>query len=244
MNPDIVYVVGRDETNEELRYSLRSLRNLPHGTVWIAGYRPRWVQNVEHLPLRQDATKYQNSTANLLAASTHPDVSEVFYYFNDDFFVLRPTPDVPALHLGPIGDRVDYYDEKYGHRRNGAGAYRDGMVATSKLLASWGLTDLLCYEVHAPITVNKDGMFEVIRRAFAETSIVALHKRTLYGNVHRLGGEIAHSGGKLDVKVLTADHTWDDDQTFMSTSNQSWGSGRAGRRLRELFPEPSPYERG
>ena len=36
---DIVYFVKDTDTNEELRYSLRSLANFPHGKVWFYGGR-------------------------------------------------------------------------------------------------------------------------------------------------------------------------------------------------------------
>lgn len=236
MKPDIVYVVGPDRHNEELRYSLRSLRHIPHGTVWIAGYKPKWVVNVEYLPLRQDKTKYQNSTANLLAACTHPDVADRFVYMNDDFFILRPMKTVPYLHLGSVKDRVDYYDRKYGHRRRGVGRYRDGMVQTSKLLESWGHRTILSYEAHTPMLLEKHKMTEAVNRATRAARIVALHKRTLYGNLYQVGGREIR-----DVKVLTSAHSWGPGQTFVSSSAQSW-SGKLGRRLREMFRDPSPYE--
>lgn len=42
---DILYLCRPGE-NLELRYSLRSLRNVPHGRVWIFGDCPDWVTNV------------------------------------------------------------------------------------------------------------------------------------------------------------------------------------------------------
>ena len=41
--PDIVYFVKPSEDNDELKYSLRSLKNLNHGQVYLVGYRPSWV---------------------------------------------------------------------------------------------------------------------------------------------------------------------------------------------------------
>ena len=40
---DVVYCVKDDPDNEELRYSLRSLKNLPHQKVWIYGGGPKWL---------------------------------------------------------------------------------------------------------------------------------------------------------------------------------------------------------
>ncbi|MFP3914940.1 MAG: hypothetical protein ACLFWM_08690 [Actinomycetota bacterium] len=244
--PDVVYVVGKSGTNEELRYSLRSLRNIPHGTVWLAGYRPKWVRNVEHLPLRQEKTRYQNSTANLLAACHHPDVADDVIYMNDDFFFLEPIERMPVYHWGKIEEALGYYNGKYGRPSPGqrSGNYRRGMAQTADLLRRWGFDELLCYEVHVPMPIHKGRMAEAIRRAARDApSIVALHKRTLYGNLYRIGGEMLGTDRRPDVKVLTSDHTWDAGQLFVSTSNQSFNSGRVGRRLRKRFSEPSPYER-
>src|SRR5690606_14290944 len=123
---------------------------------------------------------------------------------NDDFFVLEPVDRVPYLHLGPVENQIGYYDGKYGHRN---GRYRDGMVDTAALLRKWGHQQVTCYEAHVPMPLHKEKMAEAIRRASKEASIVALHKRTLYGNLYRVGGEQI-----ADVKVNTSTHTWADGQ--------------------------------
>ena len=49
--PDIYYpVIKSVNDNAELRFSLRSLKNIEHGNVYIVGYKPLWVKNVIHLP--------------------------------------------------------------------------------------------------------------------------------------------------------------------------------------------------
>lgn len=50
-NYDIVYFVKESAKNEELRYSLRSLKNFPHGRVWFYGYCPSF--------LKPDKCKYE-----------------------------------------------------------------------------------------------------------------------------------------------------------------------------------------
>jgi hypothetical protein len=235
---DIVYVVRADDTNEELRYSLRSLSNLPHRRVWIAGYKPRWVDNVEHLPTIQTKTKYQNSTANLLTACLHPDITDHFVYMNDDFFVINKTETVPPLHRGPVDNVIDYYQNKYRHKST-PGVYVDGMIATRDLLNQWGINHVMSYELHLPMTINRKLMVSTLRRASEEApSIVALHKRTLYGNANNIGGRQID-----DVKVLGLADSISRDQLFASTSNLAFKHGPAGSRIRKLFPHPSRYEK-
>ena len=48
---DFVYIVGKSEKNEDLRYSLRSIaKHYPDHKVWIVVYKPSCVTNVELLP--------------------------------------------------------------------------------------------------------------------------------------------------------------------------------------------------
>jgi hypothetical protein len=228
---DVVYVVGPQKENEELRYSLRSIAaNLPHGRVWIVGYKPEWVANVEYLPTIQKMTRWQNSTANLLTACIHDEMPERFVYFNDDFYVAQPIPAVPTLHRGYVADVMRHYAYT-------SGRYVEGLKKTAVLLKELGYPDPLSYEVHAPMVVERRPMLDVLRLAADRgRGIVAIHKRTLYGNVYRIGGEQVD-----DVKVLGYGHS-PPPGAFVSTSATSFG-GKCGRWLRKLFPTPCQYER-
>ena len=104
--PDIVYVVRAADKNEELRYSLRSLANLPHAKVWIAGYCPSWVQGVGVIPVKSRTHGHQHAKASLRAACEHPEVSDEFVYMNDDFFVMQPLDELPVMHRGTVADMV------------------------------------------------------------------------------------------------------------------------------------------
>lgn len=235
---DVVYVVREGDDNEELRYSLRSLRNVPHGQVWIVGYCPSFVKNVNVVPSPQHWSKYVNSTRNVLAACKHPDVSDRFLLFNDDFFILRRVDEWPVFHRGPVADVVADYYRRFGPLKWND-HYRRGMEQTAAILERWGFADPLSYELHAPMAIQKDLMVEAVMRAVEEdSSIVALHKRTLFGNYARVGGRATQ-----DHKMSGMERTWGDNQLFVSTEDSAFRRGAVGRRLRARFPEPSPYER-
>lgn len=227
----VVYVVGPGDDNEELRYSLRSLAaNLPHERVWIAGHRPSWVSDtVGHIPASQMRSRFQNSTGNMRAACEHPEVAEEFVYFNDDFFVMDPVDSVPVMYRGTV-------DEVTAITRSSL--YRRGGQATALLMTRMGLADdgpLLSYEVHAPMTITKARMLEVLDKG---AGLPVLHKRTLYGNYWRLGGEQI-----TDVKV----HGREDpgpDGPFVSTSDDAFAHGLIGDLIRDTFPDPCRYEAG
>lgn len=227
---DVVYVVGPGDDNEELRYSLRSLAaHLPHDRVWIAGHRPGWVSgDVGHIPTTQQGSRFRNSTANLRGACEHEDVSDEFAYFNDDFFVMEPADEVPSWHRGPLADVI---------AATRSSLYRRGAQATALLMSRMRLDtgEQLSYEVHAPMVVDKALMLQTLD---AGAGLPVLHKRTLYGNMHQLGGEEV-----ADVKVRALGEG-PPDAVFWSTSDAVFAVGRIGALIREAFPDPCRYEDG
>jgi hypothetical protein len=233
--PDVVIPVREGEPNDGLRYVLRSLAvNVPHATVWIAGYCPRWVTGVRHVPVRQRATKWQNSTANLRAAVDQPELGDRFVFACDDTFVLAPVEEIPVMHRGPVAELIADYQA-----RGVAGRYVHGMAATARFLDWLGVPDPLSYEVHAPIPMDKAKAREALELpARHRQRIVVLHKRTLYGAYWRIGGHRV-----VDPKLRTSDTAWPEEWTYVSTSRGMMAPGQpVGDRIRDLFPDPSPYE--
>lgn len=228
---DLVYVVRRSEVNEPLRYSLRSIEvHFPVGRVWIVGYKPSWVTGVEYLPTMQAGTKWQNSTSNMLTACLHDEIAESFVYMNDDFYVVEPVDEVEPLNRGTVDQVLEYYHYARGR-------YVAGMRRTREILTELGVDEPLSYELHLPMVIHREPMVEAIRLASeVADSLGALHKRTLYGNLAGVGGRSVE-----DVKIhgdrqpLPAGPYW-------STSPQSFG-GKTGKRLRQMFPDPSSFER-
>jgi hypothetical protein len=233
---DLVYVVRHSEENEALRYSLRSVaRNLPHADVWVAGFAPSWLTGVRVVPTEPATTKWAGSTENLAAALAEPDAPETFVLMNDDFAVIEPVESVPVLHRGPLADVV--LDRRYMR-----GGYGRAMRTALDMLRAEGIEEPLSYELHAPLPIVAEAMRETLARATHYRQHPALlialqaHKRTLYGNRYDVGGEQV-----ADVKVYRATDPLPPGP-FVSTSPQSF-NGRAGRALRAMFPDPSPYER-
>lgn len=217
--PDIVYLVRDGDDNEELRYSLRSLRNLPHGDVWLAGFQPSWTTNVKCVEVDQSGKKWDNQTRNLTAAVEHDGLSDPFVMFNDDFFVTEPVESVPALHRGPLSAML----RQYVDRRD---QYARRIVATTKLLGP----DALCYDViHTPMTFHKEPLASVLEECRSQFLF-----RSVYGNRAGVGGrQIA------DVKARDTDV--DLARPFCSTSDNLF-TRKPGHLLRRQFPDPSPYE--
>jgi hypothetical protein len=223
---DVVYLVKHKEKNEELRHSLRSLTNLKHDRVWMAGHRPKWVTNVGLIPVRPQSNKNRATTMNLQAASRRKEVSDPFILFNDDFFVLHLLDEIPAYHRGPLSEWITTSGVVSG--------YMQGALKTLKHLRELGIEEPLSYDLHLPLVVHKKTMLKAIDHCYG---IRAAHKRTVYGNLADLGGELVG-----DCKIRDQNTVPGADWLFTSTEDGSFANGSVGDYLRARFSEPGPYE--
>lgn len=239
---DIVYLLKEGDQNEELRYSLRSLKNLPHDEVHVAGYLPKWVKGVNYIPLGpykapegERHKKWYISWQMFRVLCAHDDLPDDFILFNDDFFVMKPATSIPILHRGQIGDVIGAYRRRNPNKSN---VFITAMEETRDLLVELR-KPTLCYEMHLPMTINRHQMLS------AQETVEAMerkhiNKRTLYGNYWEIGGRKAE-----DVKVRFSNHFSVRD-TFLSTSDASWkwsGSQGVQHHIRRQFRKRSPYER-
>jgi len=221
---DVVYVC-REGQNEELRYSLRSLVNLPHGQVWVFGGHPAWLQGTRAVNVPQSGDKQGNVIANVISACLHRHVSDPFILMNDDFFITRPIDSVPVLHRGPVSSVLgDYSDRRPSSR------YTARTKRTEEYLHKLGYPDPLSYELHAPMVFNKQPLCDLLMTF----SPGEYQWRTLYGNTQAVGGHHVD-----DVKV------WQRGQTagpgpFLSSCDSAFSLVLP--TLDRLFPDPSPYE--
>jgi hypothetical protein len=93
---DLVYIVGNGSTwkNNELRYSIRSaIKHLKGiGNVWVVGVKPAWL-DVKHIPANDSGrTATESVYLKLKKAIAHPEISEDFLFFNDDYYLLKNAP--------------------------------------------------------------------------------------------------------------------------------------------------------
>ena len=227
---DAVYVC-RSGQNFELRFSLRSLAaNVPVDAVHIVGGWPPWVnQAYVRTHLRPTArTKYATTTAHLRYACEHPDISDPFMLWNDDFYALQPVPGAPSVHRGELGLMVERF-------RGASGHWADGLRATTAALAPLlpGQT-LYSYELHVPLLVHKAAMLEALD-VCAGIRTTAPHKRTVYGNLAQLGGVPMRDPKVTRHSLAVPGSVW------LSSDDAGFSSGTAPQ-LKALFPEPCPYE--
>ena len=104
---DIVYCLKAGSKGEELKYSLRSLKNLEHNRVWIFGDCPDWVDNVNFVPIQQTrGNKWLNTAGLLKEICDNDNITEDFIWFNDDFFVLKKMDSLNYYHDRTLNRRV------------------------------------------------------------------------------------------------------------------------------------------
>lgn len=221
---DIVYIVKVNDSNEELRYSLRSLKNVDHNQVFIVGYTPSWVKNIESIPTRQDGLRYNNSNNNLRAALNDPRVSEDFIFMNDDFFIMEET-EIKPFYMSTMNSFIKKINSR---------AYLKIIEDTDELLEILEATHK-SYELHIPFVFNKTKLrklFEIIDKH--NVNGLNLMTRTLYGNYYEIGGKRMD-----DVKIR--DYETVERKKYLSTTDDSFERGRIGRYIKSKFKK-SDYE--
>ena len=228
---DVVYINRPGDENEELRYSLRSLKHIPHDEVWIVGYRPTWVQ-ANSIPVEGMRDKQTSALNNLIAALEHPEVSDPFIVFNDDFFVMQPLEEIPTYHLGDL-------DKVIAEHRPGT-AYRNAMQKTRDRLIENQAENidgaLYSYETHCPMVIEKLGMQLALSIG---QGIHGMHNRTMYGNLMEVGGTETSDFKIYRTEKESAYKQW----PYISTSDRTFHYHHAGRYIREMFSKPGPYEK-
>lgn len=231
---DVVYTLRKNYDGEELRYSLRSLENLPHDNVFFVGGCPKWAKNVIHIKREQTGTKYKNTTHNLLAACNDPRISADFILMNDDFFILEKIKS-PKKELNLNNGTVQRVLDIKLKKIPGGNPYFKGMAQTKEFLHGLDIYDPLSYELHVPFIFNKKKLLKIYDLP-GVSDIPCFHKRTAYGNLYLKGGEFMR-----DVKVFMNDGFLPkklgkflscDDMGFFILSNF----------LQQKFPQKSKYE--
>jgi hypothetical protein len=224
---DIVYPLKNmtEDDYVELRYSLRSLKNIEHDRVIIVGGKPDWVKNIIHID-EYDVHSLKGSNSLRKILTTFSIVSDDFIYMNDDFFMLKPQK-VKYFHQGNFRENVEHKAPLLNYSR-----YWQGMHRTAILF-----DEPLDYEVHYPFVFNKNKFLEMLKK-YDMTKAYAL--RSLYGNEYKVGGEYVK-----DNKVYNLDDFRNAFKTdyFVSSSDQLPVDDAFIKILDNFFPDKSPYEK-
>lgn len=238
---DVGYILGHQSEYEELRYSLRSLKHVPHDEVFVAGAPPPdWTQNLHHIPVEQapldrrdrdwSGNRKTNMRRNILALLDSPEVSDEFLYMNDDFILVQPLETLPPLpHLGT-------FTEHFGGRPQ-----RPPHAELYEWFLTQGISDPYLVSEHVPMVVDQR-LSGWMREVWHMTGFPV---SSLWGNLAGVELQPAYRGPHFDWVLRTdQEHreAWPEHWWSVSTVDPSFHDHPVGEKLRGLFPEPSEYE--
>ena len=229
---DVVYFVKDSKNNEELRYSLRSVeRNFPHRNVWFYGGKPDGIEPDRYVKVEQTApSKFENVRAMLVEVCQNDAISENFWLFNDDFFIMQPFDENSRpTYNRELREYIGILEAKYGQ-----------VTEWTKLLRHLAETleaagkSTLNYAVHKPMLINRKKALEVLLKFPHEPMF-----RALYGNYWGIGGTNEH-----DRKVKVVDFPVENFAHWktISTEDDSFNNGPVGEYIRGKFPKTSRFE--
>lgn len=232
---DVVYFLKQTDENEELRYSLRSLdenwRTVYRKVVFYGG-RPKGITPDLHIKIKQTGlNKWQKVRGMIISACKDDRLTECFWLFNDDFFILKPIVE-PTQFNGELLSYAEAIERKNGK----LSAYTNMIRIADKKYKDNGL-DTYNYEIHKPMLINRANALEVLEKY---PDLPAF--RSLYGNYWKIGGDCCH-----DVKIKVLDYkkiaTIDEEWASVSTDDESFKNGDVGEYVRNKFPNESRFER-
>ena len=225
---DIVYFVKDARVNEELKYSLRSVeKNFEYRNIWFYGGCPDGLKPDKYQHVNQNQpTKWERVQHMIRMTARNKELSENFYLFNDDFFIMKPWE-----------YETYYYKDLYWlivrseGKTSGPNGYSRRLRQSVKELEDHGC-DTRNYALHTPLLLNKKKVLKTLD-TFPDCPMF----RSLYGNLNNLGGT-----ERQDCKIITPTRKPDPNSPLLSTSDKSFRTGEIGKFIRSKFKEPSRYE--
>lgn len=227
---DIVYILKEDIDSEELKYSIRSVvENFPYNRIIFYCGCPNDIKPDVMIPFNQEGYgKINKVLMTLKTVMENDDISENFWLFNDDFFVMKPYESGLPWTNGSLLDVTENIEK----RTNGFGSrYTDILKWTAKHLHDQK-KDIKSYATHTPMLINRRKASIVLKSFSFPFSF-----RSVYGNFWKVPAK-KHA----DVKIVDLDICPDDSYEFLSTNEKSFAKGKVGEYIREKFPTPSKYE--
>lgn len=227
---DIVYILKNGVSPDELRYSLRSIcKNFTFDRVWFAGGKPEGIEPDCYLEINQEGrNRYAKASNTIRQVCETEEVSDDFWLFNDDFFIMKKISTIRPAVKGTIGHRIQEIQTKHS---GATSEYARQLQFTIQELKARGY-ERLDYALHIPMAVNKEMALEVMD-VFPGLPMF----RCLYGNYWHLAEEV-----RPDVKVF-GDEDFPKTSALLSTNNESFRNGRVGEYIRNKFKTPCKYEK-
>lgn len=163
-------------------------KNVPHRNIHVIEGKSRHASHIDQI------LKLKWAIENL-------DITDEFYLYNDDFFVIKPIKNTPYYHRGTLNDQIAARPRGY---------YSNALRTTRELLDDGALS----YELHIPFLFNKYRLYALIGSLESNISEGRCPLiRSFYGNAFRVGGNYM-----ADVKNIK-DY---EDKTYLSTTERTF----------------------
>ena len=227
MPRDIVYILKTELESEELKYSLRSVeKNFPHGKIWFVGGQPKGFRNVSRLQHEQTGNcKWELIRSSMWKAVNAEDLTEDFFLFNDDFFIMEPVDTDKFINFvdGTLSRRIDEL------HREGMNPYcRTLFKLEQELLTMHEPT--MNFDVHLPMLLNKEQVKATLYKCSSP------QMRSAIGNINRLPFVIHNDVKVYDLESVPV------NENYLSTNEKTFNDGMVGRYIRETFTKKSRFE--
>lgn len=215
----------------ELRYCLRSIEKhlKGYGDIFLIGDKPDWVRGVIHIPATDDSRyefKERSIYQKILLACNDPRVSDEFLVVDDDHFLLT---DYDAATF-------PYYYDEWPKRR--VDMYQTTISNTTCLKA-----DMKYFNIHCPMRFHKSNYVHLMRCLDWEKKCGYLF-RSLYSETMVSPSE-HQSYPDLKIRLQESLSTLREmirGRKWFSICDGARGHDM-GNLLKELYPEPSKYEK-
>lgn len=225
---DIVYIFKEPDLQSlELKFSLRSVeKNLKHDKIFIIGESiPKWLQNVKFHKVKNIGVGKMLNISNAFNYLTSiENLSENFYLFWDDCFILNPIETIPNYYNYTLEKSMKIRSENW-HKKSIRKVYEV-------------LPDGLDCEIHYPYIYNKIKLKELFEN-FDYKQGYAM--RSLYISYFDL-----LCTQHKDFKVWSLDDfklILEKKENFCSTPNILMKNDYFYKTIKKLFPDKSKYEK-
>lgn len=230
----LICPVRPGDTNEELRYAMRSWEeNLHLGSpleLWTVGYQPSWVKSDRHISgnLYKSVPLAVFDNVRLGAEEACNAHEDEVIFMNDDFFCLDPVGAVlPVRRNCTLAEHIAQFPGNAGLW------WPRSLRLTASWLSEQGFPHPDSYEVHRPLLAQSEAMLETLTKWPYPLQDMVPQWRTIYGVMNKVDAHPVQ-----DVKLGT--HTTGVGSPWVSTSDLSWR--RYAGQMRQRFQKPSRWE--
>ena len=246
---DIIYPnVAHLAQWEELKYSIRSLKNLSDVSIrlWIVGDKPDWItDDVGFIPVEfSGKTPRIDILHKHLAVINHPDVGEEYIWMNDDIYLVNKV--MYADLCLPVA--VDDLQQK-AKRLDPQTVWGRDNLRTIRLLKQEGLPTYN-YAAHIPHRFEKSKLkFLIDKYNMMEDPIVLtlIYYNYWFQNFtpYRDSLDLTNNQGFCVNRPVPNWSNFDKHLKVKKYLNNSEAgmTEEFQTRLRQLFPDPSSYEK-